>query len=44
MSLTFNAPVGARADTFELEYIASLHQTSDADDNDWMDGSIDGKE
>lgn len=36
--------MGAHADVNELEYIASLHQTSDGDDDGWLDCSIEGEE
>lgn len=40
MDFTFQRPVGAAADAKELEYIAALHQTQDANDDDWVNGSI----
>lgn len=40
MSYKFERPVGAAADARELEYIAALHQTTDDEDESWMDGSI----
>jgi hypothetical protein len=42
-STTFNRPTGAAADAKELEYITALHQTSDGEGDDFVDGSIDGK-
>lgn len=41
--LTFERPVGAAADSKELEYITALHQTTDDEDETYRDGSIDGK-
>ncbi len=43
INLTFERPVGAYADAKELEYITALHQTTDADDETFVDGSIEGK-
>jgi len=40
MDYAFRCPVGANADAKELEYIASLHQTHDGDDDGWLDCSI----
>ena len=40
MTYTFERPVGAAADAKELEYIAALHQTQDAEEDDWMNASI----
>ena len=40
MSYKFERPVGAAADARELEYVAALHQTDDAQEDSWMDGSI----
>jgi hypothetical protein len=40
MSSKFERPIGAAADVRELEYVAALHQTDDADNDKWMDGSI----
>ncbi len=42
IDLTIDRPVGAAADAKELEYIAALHQTCDALDGNFVDGSIDG--
>ena len=39
----WKSPIGSACDTKELEYITALHQTSDGDDDNWLDGSIDGK-
>lgn len=43
INLTFERPVGAYADAKELEYITALHQTTDADDETFVDGSIEGE-
>ena len=42
-STTFERPIGAAADAKELEYITALHQTTDDNDDDYLDGSIDCK-
>ena len=36
----FERPVGANADVMELEYISALHQTDDANREEFMNGSI----
>ena len=43
LDLTIARPVGAAADAKELEYITALHQTTDDEDETFLDGSIDGK-
>ena len=43
MSLTFDRPIGAVADTRELEYVAALHQSHDVYDDHWFDASIRGR-
>jgi len=43
-STTFNRPTGAAADAKELEYITALHQTSDGEGDDFVDGSIDAED
>lgn len=40
-NLTFERPIGAAADVRELEYIASLHQTSHDVAEEFLDASID---
>jgi hypothetical protein len=42
-STTFDRPVGAAADAKELEYITALHQTTDEVEDDFINGSIEGK-
>jgi hypothetical protein len=42
IDLTFDRPIGAAADAKELEYITALHQTDDANDDSWINGSIEG--
>jgi len=41
---TFRRPIGANADVKELEYIAALHQTSDDEEESFVDGSIEAKD
>jgi len=44
MGFTIELPVGACADTMELEYIAALHQTDDSDQEGWLDASIEASD
>jgi len=44
MSFAFDKPIGAVADVKELEYIAALHQTSDDDDEDFLNASIEARD
>jgi len=37
---TFRRPIGANADAKELEYVTALHQTTDEDEDTFVDGSI----
>ena len=41
-STSFRRPIGAAADAKELEYITALHQTVDDEEDDFVDGSIEG--
>lgn len=40
--MKFERPVGAAADVKELQFVCALHQT--ADDENWMDGSIEPRD
>eukprot|EP00565_Helicotheca_tamesis_P001216 CAMPEP_0185727212 /NCGR_PEP_ID=MMETSP1171-20130828/2960_1 /TAXON_ID=374046 /ORGANISM="Helicotheca tamensis, Strain CCMP826" /LENGTH=69 /DNA_ID=CAMNT_0028395725 /DNA_START=1 /DNA_END=206 /DNA_ORIENTATION=- len=42
--MLFERPVGAAADTKELEYIAALIQTTDAEKEGFVDASIDARD
>lgn len=44
MSFTFERPVGAVAAAMEMEYIASLHQADDQEEEGWQDASIEASD
>jgi hypothetical protein len=44
MAFSFERPIGAAADVNELEYITAIHQTTDDDNETFIDGSIDAND